>query len=219
MRIYHPSFGGEINYRADVVSDDPDEQVAQVIGLMSRYVSEDLNTPQVQRDAAEARALGAGDPVAGTFRYVKDRLRFTEDERTAIPLQPWFPYDIVETLVRPRDMSVMCEGGECEKSGDCDDFSMYTAALVMANGIPAKFITVAADPRDPRAWSHVYVAACPDDNACVPLDTSHGPYPGWQAQNPMRIKEWPISQTPGWVLWALGAVGLFLYFKRKRGVS
>ena len=44
-------------------------------------------------------------------------------------------------------------------AGDCDDFSMLTAALLEASGIPWEFVTVAADRDSPGRFSHVYVRA------------------------------------------------------------
>jgi transglutaminase-like putative cysteine protease len=40
--------------------------------------------------------------------------------------------------------------------GDCDDMSMYLAALLTAVGIPSELVVVGHD----RAFHHVYVSAC-----------------------------------------------------------
>lgn len=44
-------------------------------------------------------------------------------------------------------------------AGDCDDRATLLAAGLMAIGVPASFKVVAADPRRPRTFSHVYVVA------------------------------------------------------------
>jgi hypothetical protein len=44
------------------------------------------------------------------------------------------------------------------RAGDCDDLSTLLAALGMAIGIPAVFVTIRADPRALQEFSHVYVA-------------------------------------------------------------
>jgi hypothetical protein len=111
----------------------------------------------------------------------------------------------VETLVRPVDMRIMDH-----PQGDCDDFAMTVRARMLALGIPCDFVTVAVDPDDPERYSHVYAIADCSAGACgarwtgkVPLDASHGAYPGWECPNPYgKRTEWP-----GFPLWkiALGA--------------
>ena len=111
---------------------------------------------------------------------------------------------MVEVLVRPRDMAVAKT-----RVGDCDDYSMYAACLLTALGIPAAFVTVAGDPRAPRYFTHVYVAAYPGGQR-VPVDASHGKYCGWEAgmEIPVGAKqEWPVGNPlancgPGMLGWA-----------------
>lgn len=198
--LYHPAFGAEVAAQETYVPDDPDGQVGATIGLMRRYVVEDMASPAIRRDALEA--IGGVDPSTLTqteraqrvFQYVKGRLTFTGDEGLAgmggFNDDPGAP--VVEVLIRPRDMAVMCEGGGCRRVGDCDDFSMYTAALLGALGVRSSFVTVAADQAEPDRFSHVYVAAYPDGQR-VPMDTSHGAHIGWEVDGVTRSEEWPIT--------------------------
>ena len=220
-----------LNWDATVVPDDPDEQVAITIELMSDYVRADAQSPEVVAEAEIAAPAGAGplDILDGIFHHVKHLIQFQHDEDTASPLRSKLleaglgDYPVVEVLIRPRDMITWrgdTRGGQ--PKGDCDDYAMLTAALVLAKGMGAKFVTVAADPRLPGQWSHVYVVAYPEGGERVAMDTSHGGYPGWEAQNGVtRRQEWDIDAgleqwlVIGLVVWAV----LARYLKRKRGTT
>src|SRR3990172_5349573 len=106
-----------------------------------------------RRPSRSSRGWGGGGGGG-----VKRRLQFVRDEETAKPFQSGMGVGdvVVETLIRPRDMSVLCADGSCVRQGDCDDFSMYTASLLLALGIKAAFVTVAASPSSSH-YSHVYV--------------------------------------------------------------
>ncbi len=79
---------------------------------------------------------------------------------------------------------------------DCDGFTSYLAALLIALGVPCSFATVAAHKEDPSIYSHVYVVAYPNGQR-VPLDSSHGEYPGWEAPNEFnKFREWPVNSAP-----------------------
>ena len=189
-RLFHPAFGETLSYRLDRVVDDPDEQVAQVVQMMARLVREDTPDPRVQADAAQAAQSVAGcDPIEGVFQWVRSRMQFVQDEQTAAPIQPLYKEDIVEVLVRPRDMV-----DAKRAQGDCDDYVMYGAALLRALGVPVNFVTVAADPAGPAQYTHVYLAAYPRGRGRVPMDISHGPAPGWDAPNVFgKRKEWLVD--------------------------
>lgn len=175
------------------MSDDPDEQVAEVIGMMRRYVLEDYRTPAVAAEAQAALRLDP-NPVRAVFWHVKRQLSFMRDEDQAIPIQPNHDIPIVEVLVRPVDMAAACGGGgNCRRIGDCDDYSMYAAALLLNLGVPVSFVTLAADDANPTRYSHVYLAAYPGGER-IALDVSHGQYPGWEAPNRYgKREEWPVT--------------------------
>lgn len=221
VRFFHPSFGHYVTAGLSEVSDDPDTQVGQVIGMMSDYSTSDGNTAELGRDAARAAALGGtGNPAIDTFWFVKPRVRFVPDDVTAAPFASWRAGPIVETLIRPLDLRRMID-----PQGDCDDFSMLTAALLVAACVPVSFCTVAVDRLDPGRYSHVYAVAYLD-GVRIPLDTSHGPRPGWEVPNLFgKRREWPLSAASidGRVWIVAGAVaiaaGLWLagpYIRRGR---
>jgi hypothetical protein len=190
---YHPELGTLVNYEASPLSSDPDTQVAQTIHRMRRHVIEDSTSAPIQRDAAGIQASGA-DPVSGTFWHVKNRVGFRQDEQLAEPLRRFLDGDVVEVLIRPRDLAQMDTPLE-----DCDGYSSYGPAILRALGVPCNFVTVAADNREPGRFSHVY-AACYPNGERVALDSSHGPYPGWDSIDSgqvTRVKEWAID-GPDW---------------------
>ncbi len=209
--IEHPSFGGSVNYRVSVLPDDPDEQVADTIALMRRYVLEDAPALAVEAQAALNAAPGES-PEFAVWRWVRSRVSFVDDLTTARPLGA-LDAPVVEVLIRPVDLSAMCANGGCRRVGDCDDFSMYVAALLVALGRRVSFVTVAADPVAPRQFSHVYVASYPPEGR-VALDASHGPSAGWETAHAWRRQEWPINHGHGLLL--LLAAGAAAYvFSRK----
>ncbi len=204
--IEHPSWGAT-RYETTTVPDDPDEQVAEVIGLMRGYVEADYRSEPVAAQAREAMRRGNGtDPVQAVWHRVKGQLRFVRDEVSALPMQPYHNLPIVEVLVRPVDMAALCGDGSCRRTGDCDDYAMYAAALLMNLGIPVSFITLAADAADPSRYSHVYLAAYPEGRGGqrVAVDVSHGPYAGWEAPDRYgKKREWPVGDG-GWMPWLVG---------------
>lgn len=199
---------GTLNMEARVTGDDPDAQVAETIELMAGYVREDARSPEVQGVADEIAAGAATDSnpsptpqeyIEGVFDHVSRLIRFQHDEATAAPLTSRLAQmgvgdiPVVEVLIRPRDMVTWWRDTGTRQVGDCDDYAMLTAALLMAKGIRASFVTAAADYRQPRQWSHVYVAAYPKGGERVAMDTSHGDYAGWEVENAGRREEWPVE--------------------------
>lgn len=211
--LAHPTLG-QVKYEVTAVPTGGDGQTSAVVSLMSRYALEDSRHPIVIVAAQEAvRLRPDAPPHEAVFWYVKDRIRFVRDEETVTPWQNQTVDPVVEALIRPVDMIAMCNGGaSCQRVGDCDDFSMLTAALLTALGIDAAFVTVAAS-RESDDFSHVYVAAYPN-GVRVPLDTSHGPHPGWETPNARRTQEWPVSGAGGWI-GMITLVGLGAYLWRK----
>lgn len=201
-------------YSVSEVPSGGDGQTAAVIGLMAKYTLEDSKHPIVVADLRQALASHPDLPPAeAIYWYVKSRVRFVRDEDIVTPWQNQTTDPVVEALIRPVDMIAMCDGGRggagCQRVGDCDDFSMYVAALLTAAGIRTSFATVAASPES-ADFSHVYVVAYPD-GVRLPLDASHGSHPGWETGQAMRIQEWPVGGGNTLLfLLAIGAVGAYL---------
>jgi transglutaminase-like putative cysteine protease len=178
----HPDFG-PVRYESIERAGDDEQATADTIRIMARVVREDSQHPTIRAIAAAAAGAG-GDPIGGIFRWVKSHVRFREDADAAAGLRGFNPAD-TEVLIRPVDLVRMPR-----PSGDCDDFSMLTAALLRAVGIPAAFVTIAADPSAPDTYSHVYVMA-----GRTPVDSSHGPAPGWSAPAAGKSRRWEIDDV------------------------
>jgi hypothetical protein len=214
--LLHPSLG-LVRYQLTEVSDDPDTQVAQVIGLMDGYAAADSRSPQILRDVY--RAAQSHDALQDTFDYVRGRMTFTPDESLADSLSfipKWRP--VVETLIRPCDQAIL--PNPC---GDCDDYSMYGASHLLARGVPCSYVTVAADQAEPTTYSHVYLAAYPDSGPYagmrVPMDLSHGPRVGWETADRFhKRREWPLGMCAAAKLLGLGlmAGGLVWLCRNRR---
>lgn len=226
--LHHPVLG-MVRYSAAEVPDDPDAQVEFTIGLMRKYALEDAACPQFQTDVM---ACAGSDPIDDVWRYLSRKegvrsMQFVRDEMTAAPLSErltkWSP--VVEALIRPVD-----QAGLPNPQGDCDDFSMYGAAQLLARGVPCAYVTVAADDSDPTMYSHVYLVAYPQSGPYagrrVPLDLSHGDYAGWETANRFgKRREWPLTNganTPSGNacnLLLIAAGGYILYRMLTGGVN
>jgi len=199
-----------VRYSLELASDDPDEQVQQVISTMARYVREDARSIPIRQEAAALVSSG-GDSLSAVFHHVKHRMRFVRDETLGRPWEEASGIPVAEVLVRPVDMATAGASYNIPAAqGDCDDYVMYAAALLRAMGIETRFVTLAADPQDPSRYSHVYLVAYHQDQR-IPLDVSHGDYPGWEAPNYYgKRREWGVEDR-SWIALAfvLGAAGWY----------
>ena len=196
--VQHPVLG-RLNASITPIRGDGDGQVEDTVNLMRGYVLADAGSPEVAAAVAEALE-GGGHPVEAVFRFVKSRVQFVRDDQIATS---WNDPDIVEVLIRPVDMLAL--GGVAQ--GDCDDFVMLAAAMLLNAGVDVKFVTVAADPRDTSRFSHVYLAAYVDGQR-IPLDTSHGPKVGWEVPDERVYvkREWAVGRNPLALVLMIGAI-------------
>lgn len=201
---YHPDFGTRVAFAFERLPEDSDGQVRHTIAKVVGYIRQDAQSELIQQDAA--RAAQCGDPIQGVWNLIKPHIKFKQDADIAkdLKLDPArkaelekqfgkIGEDTVEVFIRPVDQSLMIalQGIGVE---DCDGFTMYGACLLTALGIPCKLVTVAAHKSRPNEFSHIYVAAFYQGKR-IPLDFSHGEYPGWEYPS-TRMKEWPIFETP-----------------------
>ncbi len=191
----HPQLG-TVNYRVRELGWDPDGQVTQTIQVMRGKVAEDSANPWFQQRARGI--VNSQDPAQITqqvWEHVKSAIKFNRDEATGLRsdglgIGGGNPNDIVEVIIRPVDMAGYIDQGIA--IGDCDDFSMYLAAMLKSLGVECSFCTVAASAKAPNQYSHVYVVAYPNGER-VPCDASHGQYCGWEVENQFgKRDEWPV---------------------------
>ena len=118
------------------------------LGLMQRLAvsgSKDLEVRSAAIAALDRSGAPAHEPLAALgaiFRYVRDRIRFVPD-----PVG-------VQAVQSPR--ATLGFG-----AGNCAQRATLLAAMARSIGIPAalRFRVIAAHPRFPRQFSHVYVVA------------------------------------------------------------
>lgn len=218
--IDHPSLG-RVRYQVVPLSPDPDEQVAQTIALMTEYAVEDSQSPLIKGEALSTATTG--DPIEDCWQWLSRKdgvrgMRFIHDEDTTRPWGDIGRWDPVEALIRPVDQARLNP-----PQGDCDDFSMYGAAYLLARGVPCAFVTVAADGQNPDLYSHVYLAAYPQTGPQtgrrIPLDLSHGPHAGWETENRFgKRREWPIRQEDSLLTIAVvGIAGIVVWLLARMG--
>jgi len=219
----HPDFGQPVSYQFETMPDDPDAQVRFAIHRAIRLQLDDVSKPVIQQYAARALDLGGGDPIAGVWKAVKPFIRFRQDLDIAADLQiddvtyrrasGQSRQDLVETFIPPavQAMLIQLRGSGVE---DCDGFTMFAGCLLRALGVPVSMCTVSAERDRPRLFSHVYLVAYWNGQR-VPMDLSHGPYPGWECPNLDRMREWPVNEdtlrpSMFWPLLIAGAAGVWL---------
>jgi hypothetical protein len=221
----HPQLG-EVKYRVQNLSWDPDTQVGQTLGLMLERAAQDSADPWFKQRAQSIAGLGSDKARAlSLYNHAwkkNGRIRFQRDEVTGGGVGGYGEDEVIEASIRPLDMARYVDDGI--GMGDCDDFSCYLAALLKANGIACSFVTVGADDRVPNQFSHVYVVAYPvDENGQaerLPLDASHGEYPGWEVPNQFgKYKEWPVWDRVTFLIGSVAgtvAVALGLFWAGKQ---
>lgn len=171
-----------------------DAGVSQTVAKMRELIDQALRDPQIKAlansivqnvpphdDMAEATAI---------YQWVLSNIRFTKD-----PINK-------ETLFPPSELLQ-------SRAGDCDDFTMLIATLLMAIGINARAITVSAPSEDPSQFSHIYPEA-QIDGAWVPLDAAR-PDATFGSAPPMyyRMRAWSLSDSSYQDLNGLGAYPRF----------
>ena len=151
---------------------------------MRRLSMEDAHHPDLVRLARAAVRQLPNKDVFGEadriFGLVKRSVRYVYDPNG------------LEWVQRPT-VTLFAEG-----QGDCDDHATAVAALAMALGHGASFITVAGDPRrEPGSWSHVYAAIGVRKAGVtywVPADTIHsGSTLAWEPTAITARQRWIVK--------------------------
>jgi hypothetical protein len=214
--IQHPQYG-PVNVEYTHVDEVGNGEVYATLDVMRRYALEDAGIGAIQRDAAAVREMASrsgGRLSDAVWRYVRDRVRFVRDEELVASagsqLMGTDEVPVIEVLVRPVDMS---GGGVARRLGDCDDFSMWAASILVALGVPCSFVVMAGDRRDADRFSHVYVAAY-ENGERVAIDASHGTVAGWESPNYLGLREEvPVYGIGGqsWVWVAMVLAGVWVW--------
>lgn len=165
------------------------------LGRMAALIRTGAHHPAVQSAVADAVAKlpHSADRRARTaaiFAWLKPRVRFVEDEHlvaAAARLAGLALAPDAELLIAPWELLSMSPA-----MGDCDDFTMAAGAMLRAAGVPVQLVIVAADPRRPSDFTHVYLYALLEDGRPLAVDVSHGPHVGWEAPRVFDRQVWPV---------------------------
>lgn len=119
--------------------------IQHTLGVMRSLVNRAFTHELIRAQAAHAiQACEPSNKIcqqASLMSWVKRRMRFVRDPEG------------VEALHDPIAVAIAIQQGKFPY-GDCDDFSMYLAALLKAVGLPATFRAAGFNG---RPLSHVYV--------------------------------------------------------------
>lgn len=164
-------------------SADPDTATAQTIAIMCGHVKKASADGLMQQTARGALGQFGGLPgggqdvtrdiAAAAWWWCKLFIKFVHHD--FIIQQRLGETGHLQGLISP-EVLVRMERPE----GDCAIFSECVAAFLTVFGIPFEFVTAAVNPNEPEIFSHVYLYAVLPDGSRLPLDASHGDYPGWQ---------------------------------------
>lgn len=162
-----------------------DVETAQTIRYMDELATADADDPAVYIATCEALdAAGLNhhsDPLAiaqAFYWWLKRTIRYVPTPGTS-PL-------VDQTLIAPTATLAMPE-----PIGDCPQFSMLAAAMFRVCCIPCLYVTIAAEPRAPEQWSHVYNTVEVYPGVFLPFDSSNGPEPGAEYAQPFKRRVWP----------------------------
>lgn len=173
---------------------DTDTSTKQTIQKMCEYIDAGVTDDACRWWAAQAvqrYAAGSKDPAHmcwGVWWLVKHAVKFAKDEPRLFAVgEP----EALDLLIAP---AVLVR--EKAPKEDCDGFTMLVCCLLKILGVQSVIVTVAADPDDPGRWSHVFPMALV--NGGLPLDASHGKFPGWMVprQHIFRWQAWDLSGNP-----------------------
>lgn len=191
-------------------SPDPDTATAQTVELMCEQIARAVRDPVVQaaaKDALQFRGgpLYKGEPgehraiAASVWWWCYTQLRFVHHEPMIRAL--FNEQDQLQLLISP-DVLLRTK----KPAGDCAVYTSLVCALLKANGIPFEIVTVACEPSQPSIFTHVYArAVLSADGTRLPLDASHGKYPGWEVPraHALRKQVWnedgrPVADQACW---------------------
>jgi len=187
-----------------VASTDPDTATAQTIRIMCGHVRRAARDPLLQQTAAQAVSQFGG--LAGD----------TDDAALQVACAAWWWHKLyIKFLLH--DLFIWNKLGEQghlqglispeilvrmkDPEGDCAIFSMGIAAMLQVFGIPYEFVTVKVSRREPTEYGHVYLYAVMPDGRRIPLDASHGQYPGWQVPSRDILYAQNQQGTPALQAW------------------
>lgn len=183
---YLPEFGRAVRiaeYDRPMRSDD--EETAQTVSYMDELAAADADSGAVIAAAAaalDAAGIDAAAPALckaeAVYWWLQRTVRYVATPGTS-PL-------VDQTLISPCAVLAMPE-----PIGDCPQFSMLAAAIFKVLCIESRYVTIAAEPKFPDQWSHIYNTVEVFPGRWLPFDSSNGPEPGAEYARPFKRRVWP----------------------------
>lgn len=154
-----------------------DVSTADTLQQMRRVAGISANSPLVRGVANHCLQSTVMGTVRRLYWWIKSHIRFESDENILAAQFGIGPTE-ADLIIAPDILLQMPQ-----PMGDCDCLSTLFASLLRSLLIPCRFVAIAADEIEPNRWSHVYLKALVDGQ-WLPLDVSHGSYPGWEYAGP-----------------------------------
>ena len=186
---------------------DPDEATAQTVRIMAGHIKRSAEDPVVQAWAMQAVKQWRGglgfastgrDPFAdpgaiaeSCWWFAKHYMKFVHHSKQILD---WFnERDQLQLLIEP---SVLVRMKSWE--GDCAIYTMLICAMLRCLGVQYEMQTLGTSPYKPDIYNHVFLRCVLPDGRRVPLDASHGTYPGWMVpdNNITRSQVWDSDGNP-----------------------
>lgn len=182
---FDPEYGRPVRVREferPMMSDEV--ETGQTIAYMEELACFDAGERHVIDAANQALSDAGIDQTADPFRkacaifwWLKRHIRYVPTPATSALVD--------QTLIAPSALLQMPD-----PHGDCPQFSMLAAAMCRICCVPCFFKTIAADPKYPTIYSHVYNAV-EVAGSLMPFDSSNGPEPGAEYAIACKSKVWP----------------------------
>lgn len=156
---------------------------------MARIAIEQAQSPIILRVVEDLQLtnLSPWDQCLTIYSFVRRTLTFKEDE-IQLALDGHHPSS--ELLRTPEYLLTI------QPEGDCDDYSLLTATLLLAGtNLGVAFGTIKTRDDRPMDWSHIYVVAV-GPGGPIAMDCSHGPYVGWEMPDKfVRVRKyWKVRE-------------------------
>jgi len=172
-----------------------DVSTRATIDIMRKLAHQYSHDPSVAAATAQALAGGVNsqrDIASAIFYWVRGNIRFVEDETLMYEQLGIAPLHLdKELLIIPPVLLAMPV-----PMGDCDDYSLLLASMLLCAGIEPYWVTVAAEQDDIRKFSHIYVCVyLSDEQTHMCLDPGNR-FPmvpaGWEASQVTRKAIWQV---------------------------
>jgi hypothetical protein len=185
---------------------NPDRATAQTIARMAQLTAESIGTPRLHNFARKSAHTWRGGPA-----YKGRAINWEDDKQLAC--SEWYGVHSsmkfvehsaqIRTLLNETDQLQLLISPDLlltkrRPAGDCAVYTPLICAALGTLGIHYEFVTLACDPREPDLYTHVYARAVLRDGSRLPLDASHGKYPGWEVPREHQIRKqvWDEAGNP-----------------------